>query len=88
MQTSSCTLRVFTLAKKITSSDSTQKYKPRKFPYWKIQYYEEINLSWKDVQTAYHDKTIAEKEAKNLGKSRVRLMEVGREKRVPLPELK
>jgi len=48
----------------------------------------ETNLSWKDKQTAYHDKAEAEAEARALGKKRVRLMEISSpNRRAPLPEL-
>lgn len=62
---------------------------PRKFPYWKIQYYIERNLSWFDVQKKYHNRAEAEKDARKLGKSRVRLMQVEGpgNKRHPLPEI-
>jgi hypothetical protein len=68
--------------------DPARKHEPRKFPYWKIQYYIDRSLSWRDVQTAFYDKEEAIAEAKQLGKARVRLMEIRSAKeREPLPEL-
>jgi len=69
-------------------SDPNRKHVPRRFPYWKIQYWVERNLAWKDIQHAYHDKDEAEAEARKLGKDRVRLMEItDTRKRTPLEEL-
>ena len=76
------------MARNARYSDPTRKHEPRRFPYWKIQYFVEANLSWKDKQTAYHDKAEAEGEALALGKNRVRLMEVSSPNtRKPLSEL-
>ena len=69
-------------------TDPTRKHEPRKFPYWKVQYYVERSLSWRDVQKAFYDMDEAIAEAKLLGKPRVRLMEIRSAKeRQPLPEL-
>jgi hypothetical protein len=63
-------------------------YTPRKFPYWKIQYYIDRNMSWFDVQKAYADKDEAKADARKLNKKRVRLMQIdGPSQRTPLPEL-
>jgi len=64
-------------------------YKPRKYPYWKIQYYIKRDLAWFDVQKQYFDPAEAEVEARNIGKCRMRLMKVEGpgKKRHPLPEL-
>ena len=76
------------MARNARYSDPTRKHEPRRFPYWKIQYFVETNLSWKDKQTAFLDKEESEVEARALGKNRVRLMEVNSpNSRKPLPEL-
>lgn len=76
------------MARKARYTDPARKHEPRKFPYWKIQYYVEMDLCWRDVQHAFHDKAEAEAEAKALGKKRVRLMEISSsKKRSPLSEI-
>ena len=65
-----------------------ESYTPRKFPYWKIQYYIDRNMSWFDIQKAYADKDEEEIAARKLKKERVMLMKInGPSQRQPLPEL-
>ena len=66
----------------------TKSYTPRKYPYWKIQYYIDRNMSWFDIQKAYADKDEAEIAARKLKKKRVRLMQIDDAgKRFPLAEI-
>lgn len=66
-----------------------RKHTRRKFPCWKIQYYEEISCCWKDVPKQYHDRTVAEEAAKTLKKNRVRLLQIDSDKEIkPLEEIR
>lgn len=54
----------------------------RTFPYYKVQWYDEVALCWHDVQKAYA--TEQEARASFLGDRRCRVMEVHENGRQPL----
>lgn len=58
------------------------------FPYWKVQIYRHDTLSWFDIQKQHTDKTAAESEAEaeRAKGRRVRLIQIERNGRNPLPE--
>ncbi|MCJ7615552.1 MAG: hypothetical protein MUO43_03340 [Desulfobacterales bacterium] len=50
--------------------------KPDVFPYWKVQFYNPVSLTWMDIQKKYNDKAEAEKNARLFSKPRFRLVQI------------
>lgn len=56
----------------------------RTFPYYKVQWYDDVGLCWRDVQKAYS--TEAEARAAFLADRTCRVMQVNERGRKPIPE--
>ena len=56
--------------------DKEKKVRQKKFPYWKILFYSEISITWKDHQKAFDDPNEAKEYAKTLHYKRMKLIEV------------
>ena len=55
----------------------------REFPYYKVQWYDEVGLCWRDVQKSHS--TAAEARAAFLRGKRCRIIEIREQGRLPLP---
>ena len=67
-------------------NDKKKKQPQLPFPYWKILFYSEMSITWKDHQKAFKSPEEAREYAKTLQYKRMRLVEVTKKDRKILEE--